>query len=66
MLNSLEHWWLLILLRRQFETVRRRWRGQPNSNERIQYMHLQLGFFQGHFTSGEGKKIPEKIVVIAI
>lgn len=66
MLNSLEHWWLLILLRRHFERVRRRWRGQPNSNEKIQYMHLQLGFFQHHFTSGEGKIIPEKIVVNGI
>lgn len=60
MLNSLKHWWLCILLRRQFETVRRRWRGQPNSNEKIQYMHLQLGFFQGHFTSGEAKKFLKK------
>ena len=54
------------MLRRRFETVRRSWRGQPNANEKIQYTHLQLGFFQGHFTSGEVKKNAEKIIVITI
>lgn len=53
MLNPLENWWLRILLRRQFETESRSRRGQPNPNEKIQNVHLQLSFFQGHFTSEE-------------
>lgn len=65
MLNPLEHWWLCILLRRQFETVRKSWREQLNSNEKTQCMHLQLGFSQGHFMSGEIKNA-EKIIVITI